>query len=81
MDSLTGAAVAAVVAWLSIVAAAMLPVRDGFLRRMRGAGALSLAFVGLAALGAVVPGWVPLFVLAAGVAWAALTPSGPAPGS
>ena len=72
MDSLTGAVVAAAVAWASIVAAAVLPVRPAFLRRLRVAGAASLGLVGLAAFGVPVPGAVPLFVLAAGVAWSAL---------
>ena len=72
MDPLTGAVVAAVVAWLSIVAAAVIPVRPAFLRRLRGAGAASLGLVGLAAFGLPVPGYVPLFVLGAGVAWSTL---------
>jgi len=72
MDPLTGALVAAGVAWVSILLAALLPVRPSFVRRLRGAGAVSLLLVGLALLGAPVPGALPLFVLAAGVGWAAL---------
>lgn len=64
------------VAWGSILVVALLPVPRATVRRMRGAGALSLAFVGLGAIGAPVPAWVPLFVLAAGVAWAAWRPAG-----
>lgn len=75
MDPLTGAVVAAAVAWVSILLVAVLPVRRDVVRRMRGAGALSLAFVGLGAFGLPVPAWVPLFVLAAGIAWAAWRPS------
>ncbi len=73
MDSLIGALVAAAVAWLSIVAAAVFPVPLdlGWLRRL---GAVSLALLGILALGAPVPGWLPLAVLGLGLAAAMVSP-------
>jgi hypothetical protein len=67
VDSLLGALVAAGVAWLSIAVAALLPVPLP-VRRLRWAGAASIALVGLTAMGLPVPAWVPVAALAAGLA-------------
>lgn len=73
MDPVAGAIVAAAVAWLSIIAAAVFPVRMdlGLLRLL---GAISIALLGLAALALPVPGWLPLAVLAAGIVAALAAP-------
>ncbi|MEK6984781.1 MAG: hypothetical protein AABX89_00135 [Candidatus Thermoplasmatota archaeon] len=73
MDPLVGALVASAVAWLSIVAAAVFPVRMdlGLLRLL---GAISIALLGLAAFGLPVPGWLSLAVLAAGIVAALAAP-------
>lgn len=66
MDSLTGAAIAAVVAWLSIVAAAFLPIPPMAVQRLRWVGAASIALVGLALVGVAVPTTLPGAVLVVG---------------
>jgi hypothetical protein len=76
VDPLLGALVAAGAAWLSIAVAALLPWPLP-VRRLRWAGAASIALVGLMALGVPLPPWVPLAVLACGLA-ASLVRSTPA---
>lgn len=66
MDSLTGAAVAAVAAWLSVLAAVFLPVPDAWFRRLRLVGAASIALVGLTLVGVPLPAVAPAAVLAVG---------------
>ena len=68
MDGLTGALVAALVGWLSIVAASLLRLPGPVLARLRVAGGASLAGIALALLGVPVPAWVPVALLAGGVA-------------
>ena len=67
MDPLMGAAVAGAAGAISIVAAAVLPVRvlDG--RILRLAGAASIALMGVVALGLPLPPLAPLVVLLAGL--------------
>lgn len=67
MDPLLGALVAAGVAWVSIALAAVLPLPVP-VHRLRWAGAASLALVGLIAMGVPLLAWMPLAVLAAGLA-------------
>lgn len=69
MDPLVGAAIAAGAAWLSIIAAAWVPIRFD-IKRVRIAAAAGLAMIGLIALGLPLPAWAPLLVVAAGLAWA-----------
>lgn len=73
MEPLVGAIVASAVAWASIVAAAVFPVPLdlGWLRRL---GAASLAVLGLAVLGAPLPEWLPLALLALGLVVALVAP-------
>lgn len=66
MDAVTGALVAAVVAWLSILAAALLPLRLPR-RPLRVVGGISLAALALVVLGAPVPGHAPVVFLVGGV--------------
>lgn len=66
MDSLTGAAVAAGAAWLSVVAAVFLPVPDAWFQRLRRVGAASIAVVGLTLLGVPIPALAPAILLAVG---------------
>jgi hypothetical protein len=72
MDALTGAAIAAGVAWISILAAASLRLPPRFIRRLRYAGAGSIAVVGAAAMGLPIPAFAAPLILAAGTAWAAM---------
>lgn len=69
MDPLTGAALAALVAFASIAAAIWLPL-DRWIApsRLRLAGALALGLMGARALGLGVPALAPLVVLAGGFA-------------
>lgn len=78
MDDVAWAFVAGLAAVGSILAAAVLPLGRLDLRRVRLFGAASIALTGAQALGAGLPGWLPLGVLLAGVAVAAL-PRRPAP--
>lgn len=80
MDSLTGAAVAAGAAWLSIVCAVVLPVPEAWFQRLRWVGAASIGVVGLTLVGAPLPPAAPALVLGAGLAAALLWPRRPAPG-
>ena len=75
MDSLTGAAIAAAAAWLSVLAAVFLPVPDAWFRRLRWIGAASIALVGLTLVGAPLPSAAPAVVLAVGGAVALAWPA------
>lgn len=75
MDSLTGAAIAAAAAWLSVLAAVFLPVPDAWFRRLRGVGAASIAVVGLTLVGVPLPATAPAIVLAVGGAVALAWPT------
>jgi hypothetical protein len=66
MDSLTGALVAAGAAWLSIVAAIVLPVPEAWFQRLRWVGAASIAVVGLTLVGLPLPPVAPAVVLGVG---------------
>jgi hypothetical protein len=81
MDSLTGAVLAAVAAWLSVLAAVFLPVPDAWFRRLRLVGGASIAVVAATLLGVQLPELAPAVVLAVGgaVALAWPTPSLGAP--
>ena len=59
MEPVVGAAVAAAVAWASILAASLAPAHRLDPRALRLGGGLSLAAVGLALLGVPLPGWLP----------------------
>jgi hypothetical protein len=75
VDSLTGAVVAAAAAWLSIVAAIVLPVPEAWFQRLRWVGAASIAVVGLTLVGVPLPPVTPAVVLGAGAAVAVVWPS------
>lgn len=75
MDSLTGALVAAGAAWLSILAAVVLPVPEAWFQRLRWVGAASIGVIGLTLVGLPLPALAPAFVLAAGLAVALLWPN------
>ena len=79
MDTLTGAVVAAVAAWLSIVAAIVLPVPDRVFRRLRWAGAATVAVVGLSLAGLPLPAEAPAAILGIGLAVAVVPWPGQAP--
>lgn len=72
MDVLTGALVAGAIGWASVLAAIALPL-DRLARpeHLRLAGAATLALLAASVLGARLPVWLPLAVLAAGVVLAA----------
>lgn len=76
MDSLTGAAIAAGVAWLSILLAAVLPIPAFAFERLRWVGGGAIALVALALVGVPVPGYVPVALLVAGSALALAWPHG-----
>lgn len=82
MESLTGAAIAAAAAWLSVLAAVFLPVPDAWFRRLRWVGAASIAVVGLTLAGVPLPSAAPAAVLLAGgvlaLAWPTRRPPGKA---
>ena len=67
MDTLTGALVAAAVAWVSIVLAAFVPAHWIDATRLRWVGAGSIALIGAAALGVPLAPAVPLAFLGGGV--------------
>lgn len=75
MDSLTGALVAAGAAWLSILAAVLLPVPDAWFQRLRWVGAAAIGVIGLSLVGFPLPPLAPAVVLAAGLAVALLWPN------
>lgn len=70
MGSLTGAVIAAAVAWASILLAVVLPIPEYVFRRLRWVGAASLAIVGFTMMGGQAPSWTPAAVLVTGAAWA-----------
>lgn len=74
MDSLTGAAIAAAAAWLSVLAAVFLPVPDAWFQRLRWVGAASIALVALTILGVPLPTHAPVVVLTVGAAVALAWP-------
>lgn len=74
MDSLTGAIIAAAVAWASIVLAAFLPIPQAAFLRLRWVGAASIALVAFALVGVAVPNGLPVVVLLVGGAVALLWP-------
>lgn len=57
---------AAAAAWLSIVAAVLLPVPERWFQRLRWVGAASIAVVGLTLVGVPLPPAAPAVVLAVG---------------
>ncbi len=73
MDSLTGALVAAGAAWLSIVAAIVLPVPEAWFQRLRWVGAASIGVIGLTLVGLPLPALAPAVVLATGLTVAGAT--------
>ncbi len=73
MDPLTGALLAAGVAWLSIVLAAVLPVPRRAFERFRWVGSGSIALLGAIAVGVPLPSVLPAAVLAGGVVVVGLT--------
>jgi hypothetical protein len=75
VDSLTGALVASGAAWLSIVAAVLLPVPEAWFQRLRWVGAASIGVVGLTLVGVPLPAVAPAVVLAVGAGVAFLWPS------
>lgn len=74
MDSVTGAAIAAGVAWLSILVAAVLPIPAFAFERLRWVGGAAIGLVALALVGVPVPAYVPAGVLLAGSAGALAWP-------
>lgn len=74
MDSLTGAAIAAGVAWLSILLAAVLPIPAFAFARLRWVGGGAIGLVALALVGVPVPGYVPVALLVGGSALALAWP-------
>lgn len=66
MDSLTGAIVAAVVAWASILLAAVLPIPGYAFTRLRWVGGVAIGLVALALVGLPVPGYLTPVVLVGG---------------
>ncbi|MEK6975781.1 MAG: hypothetical protein AABY18_05515 [Candidatus Thermoplasmatota archaeon] len=77
MDSLTGAAIAAAVAWLSILLAAVLPIPAFAFQRLRWVGGGAIGLVALAVVGVPVPGYLPPVTLGAGAAAALAWPHKP----
>lgn len=66
MDSLTGAIVAAAVAWASILLAALLPIPSYAFARLRWVGGIAIGLVALALVGLPVPGYVAPVALVGG---------------
>ncbi len=66
MDAVTGALIAALVGWLSIIVVVSLPAPRVHVssRAVRQAGAASIATIALSALGLGLPMWVALAVFA-----------------
>lgn len=75
MDSLTGAAIAAVVAWASILLAAVLPIPAAAFERLRWVGGAAIGLVALAMVGVTVPGYLPAAVLVGGTSAALAWPA------
>lgn len=74
MDSLTGAAIAAAVAWASILLAALLPIPAYAFERLRWVGGAAIGLVALALVGVAVPGYLPPAVLIGGASVALAWP-------
>lgn len=73
MDPVTGALVAAAVGWASIVAVVVAPLERIIApERLRAVGAVTLALVGLSALGAPLPDVTPIGLMTVGLFGAAL---------
>lgn len=66
MDSLTGAIIAAAVAWGSILLAAVLPIPSYAFERLRWVGGVAIGLVALALVGFPVPNYVPPATLVGG---------------
>ena len=66
MDSLTGAIIAAAVAWASIIAAAVLPIPAFAFERLRWVGGAAIGLVALALVGVPVPSFLPPATLIVG---------------
>lgn len=77
MDSLTGAAIAAGVAWASILAAAVLPIPAFAFARLRWVGGAAIGLVALALVGVPVPAYAPAGLLIGGSAVALAWPQRP----
>lgn len=75
MDSVTGAAIAAVVAWASILVAAVLPIPARAFARLRWVGGAAIGLVALALVGVPVPGYLPPAVLIGGTCAALAWPA------
>jgi hypothetical protein len=75
MDSLTGAAVAAGVAWASILLAALLPIPAFAFQRLRWVGGAAIGLVALALVGLPVPGYLPPATLIGGTGVALAWPA------
>jgi hypothetical protein len=75
MDSLTGAAIAAAVAWASILLAALLPIPAHAFERLRWVGGATIGLVALAMVGVTVPGYLPGTVLIGGTSVALAWPA------
>jgi hypothetical protein len=74
MDGLIGAAIAAGVAWASILLAAVLPIPDYLFARLRWVGGVAIGLVALALLGVPVPSYAPPVALIGGAAGALAWP-------
>lgn len=83
MDSLTGAIIAAAVAWASILLAAVLPIPGYAFTRLRWVGGVAIGLVALALVGLPVPGYLTPVVLVGGAiaafAWPHRTKRGATP--
>lgn len=66
MDSLTGAIVAAAVAWGSILLAALLPIPTYAFTRLRWVGGTAIGLVAIALVGVPIPGYLTPVVLVVG---------------
>lgn len=66
MDALTGAIIAAAVAWSSILLAAILPIPAYAFERLRWVGGAAIGLVALALVGLPVPNYVPPATLIGG---------------
>lgn len=76
MDSLTGAIIAAAVAWASILVAAVLPIPAYAFARLRWVGGVAIGLVALALVGLPVPEYVPPAALAGGAVVSFVWPHG-----
>lgn len=85
MDPLTGALLAAVIGWLSVIAAIALPLERWIpVEHMRRVGGITLGLLAASLLGARLPVWLPFAFLAGGFAvsvWATRARRGPREGN